>query len=116
MDRRKVYSVVGSTFVYILSTSPLASALTGLSIYALYLPVPFNVDNFLATFVLLKSLSIGDTIGRLKVKFGVCSELERRRNGLDKIKPKIVPGVTVESKSLGDFDLFIFKPAVSFIL
>ena len=116
MDRRKVYSFVGSTFVYILSTSPLASALTGLSIYALYLPVPFNVDNFFATFVLLKSLSIGDAIGRLKVKFGICSELERRRNGLDKIKPKIVPGVTVESKSLGDSDLFIFKPAVSFIL
>ena len=113
MDRRKVYSVVGSLSTYILSKSPLASALAGISIYAIYLPVPFNVDNFFATFILLKSLAIGDAIGRLKVKFGRCTELERRRNGLDQIRPKIVAGVTMESKSMGEFDLFIFKPAVS---
>ena len=46
----------------------------------------------------------------MKVKFFGKDELTLRRAGLDKIKPKMVPGCQLEIKQMGTYQLYIFTP------
>ena len=110
---RVVYSCMSSLSLYILSSSVRLSALGGVLTYLLYIPIPFNVDNFVATYVMLKLLSVSELIGKVKVKLGLVTELAQRRAAVDSITPKVVTGVETQLKDMGNYTLHIFTPKVS---
>ena len=109
---RIVYSLLSFVSIYIISACFKSSVIAGLVTYILYIPIPFNVDNFFATYVTLKSLSIGELMGWIKLKLGMVTELAMRRAGVDAIRPKLHRGVSMRVKKMENYDLHIFTPEV----
>jgi len=98
------------SFLLVWSKENIISLILSIMLSGLYLNVPFDVDNWFATYAFLLLRKSKEAFSCLKVFLGFSDFIKEAR--ANEMRPEPAENVKILTRKFGNFDLYIFEPEI----